>query len=94
MINVGDYAFDSVSGCNVQVLERIDVWGYVSYRVFNPTTNEVYKANEEQLSIKQSGVSFDENYLRCSQKSKTRPPVVFFPHYPPKSFRCRIRFMC
>ena len=64
MINIGDYVFDSASGCNVQVLERIDVWGYVSYRVFNPTTNEVYKANEEQLSIKQSGVSFDENYLR------------------------------
>lgn len=64
MLNTGDYVFDSASGCNVQILERIDVWGYVSYRVFNPTTNQVYKANEEQLSVKQSGGAFDENYLR------------------------------
>ena len=46
MLDVGDFAFDTVAGCNVQVLEKIDVWGYVSYKVFNPATGRVYKANE------------------------------------------------
>lgn len=64
MLNVGDFAFDTVSGTNVQVLERIDVWGYVSYKVFNPATGRVYKASEEQLNIGVSGIHYDENYLR------------------------------
>ena len=41
MLDVGSYAFDNVSGSNVQILEKIDVWGYVSYRVYNPDTGEV-----------------------------------------------------
>ena len=64
MLNVGDFAFDTVAGTNVQVLEKIDVWGYISYKVFNPSTGRVYKVNEEQLNIENSGIHFDENYLR------------------------------
>ena len=64
MLNVGDFAFDTVAGTNVQVLEKIDVWGYISYKVFNPATGRVYKVNEEQLNIESSGIHYDENYLR------------------------------
>ena len=49
MLDVGSYAFDNVSGSNVQILEKIDVWGYVSYRVYNPDTGVVYRINENQL---------------------------------------------
>lgn len=35
MLKAGDLAFDKDKGINVQVLERLDVWGYVSYRVFD-----------------------------------------------------------
>ena len=28
---------------------RIEAWGYVSYRVFNPASGHVYKLSEEQL---------------------------------------------
>ena len=45
MLNVGDFAFDTVAKTNVQVLEKIDVWGYISYKVFNPATGRVYKRN-------------------------------------------------
>lgn len=48
----------------MQVLEKIEAWGYVSYRVFNPATGRVYKANEEQLSSTGSTMQYDENYLR------------------------------
>lgn len=64
MLNVGDFAFDKTAGTSVQVLEKIDVWGYISYKVFNPATGRVYKVNEEQLNTEKSEVSYDENYLR------------------------------
>ena len=48
--NTGDFAFDTVAGANVQILERIEMWGYTSYKVFNPATGRVYKATEEQLN--------------------------------------------
>lgn len=64
MLNVGDIVFDKASEHSVQVLEKIYVWGYVSYKVFNPATGRVYKVNEEQLSTKKNEISYDENYLR------------------------------
>lgn len=64
MLNVGDFAFDTANGANVQVLERLEAWGYVSYRVFNPATGNVYKASEEQLNKDGGTNTYDENYLR------------------------------
>lgn len=64
MIAVGDFVFDTTEKANVQVLEKIEAWGYTSYKVFNPATGRVYKANEEQLSSSGSTMQYDENYLR------------------------------
>lgn len=64
MLNTGDFVFDTIKKENVQILEKIEAWGYVSYKVFNPSTGKVYKANEEQLSSSGSFVQHDENYLR------------------------------
>lgn len=60
----GDFVFDTIEKANVQVLEKIEAWGYISYKVFNPATGRVYKANEEQLSSSGSTMPYDENYLR------------------------------
>lgn len=64
MIAVGDFVFDTIEKANVQVLEKIEAWGYTSYKVFNPATGRVYKANEEQLNSSGSTMQYDENYLR------------------------------
>lgn len=64
MFNTGDFAFDTVTGTGVQILERIEMWGYISYKVFNYTTGRVYKATEEQLSSGINSIQYDENYLR------------------------------
>lgn len=64
MFNTGDFVFDSVAGANVQVLERIEMWGYTSYKVFDSATGQVYKATEEQLNKGGSAAQYDENYLR------------------------------
>ena len=64
MYSIGDFVFDTIEKANVQVLEKIEAWGYTSYKVFNPATGRVYKANEEQLSSSGSTMQNDENYLR------------------------------
>lgn len=64
MFAIGDFAFDTIENANVQVLEKIEVWGYVSYKVFNPANGRIYKATEDQLSKSGSTISLDENYLR------------------------------
>lgn len=64
MFQPGDLVFDTLTGATVKVLDRIEAWGYVSYRVFDSAKGSVYKATEEQL-IKGVGTNtYDENYLR------------------------------
>lgn len=73
MFEIGDFAFDSVTNANVQILEKIEVWGYVSYKVFDSATGHVYKATEEQLNKDGSSIHYDENYLRyVAQLSKIK----------------------
>ena len=42
MYSIGDFVFDTIEKANVQVLEKIEAWGYTSYKVFNPATGRVY----------------------------------------------------
>ena len=63
-MQIGDFAFDTSTGANVQVLERIEAWGFTSYRVFDPATGTVYKVSEEQLNKEGGTNTYDENYLR------------------------------
>lgn len=64
MLNIGDIVFDKQSECNVQILEKIDVWGYISYKVFNSSTGKVYKVNEDQLTLIGETGKYNEDYLR------------------------------
>ena len=64
MLKTGEFAFDRNTGKSVQVLERLEVWGYVSYRVFDPSTGRVYKVMEDSLSDSSGSNTYDENYLR------------------------------
>ena len=45
-------------------MERIELWGYNSYNVFNPANGSVYKATGEQLKRGGGEAQLDENYLR------------------------------
>lgn len=64
MLNTGEYVFDTLESANVQILERIEMWGYTSYKVFNPASGRVYKRSEEQLNMNGDIIRYDENYLR------------------------------
>ena len=37
MLNTGDFVFDTIEKANVQVLEKIEAWGYVSYKAVSYT---------------------------------------------------------
>lgn len=96
MFNIGDFVFDTANGANVQVMERIELWGYTSYKVFNPANGSVYKATGEQLKMGGNEAQLDENYLRyvmLLSKSKTRHlPVSSLP-FQAASYHCRISCM-
>ena len=64
MLEIGSFVFDKQNSTTVQILERIELWGYISYKVFNPALGQIYKASEEQLNISGDEVYYDENYLR------------------------------
>lgn len=64
MFEIGSFVFDKEKNTTVQVLEKLELWGYISYKVFSPASGRVYKANEEQLNFSGDEVYYDENYLR------------------------------
>ena len=64
MLETGKFAFDKVNSASVQILEKIEAWGYTSYRVFNPATGTVYKVTADQLKEDGGTNTYDENYLR------------------------------
>jgi SNF2 family DNA or RNA helicase len=64
MFNPGDYAFDKTNNERVQIISANEAWGFVSYKVYNPVTNAVYKLSAEALDASASDGSRDGSYLR------------------------------
>ena len=63
MHKAGDYAYDSKNNERVQIISVSEVWGFVTYKVFNPITQSVYKLSENALTTISSD-SQNEGYLR------------------------------
>lgn len=63
MYNIGDWVYDSIQNEKVQIIETIDLWGFISYKVFNPSTNEIYKLAQEQIK-KVDTHEYDEYYVK------------------------------
>lgn len=64
MFSIGNYIFDKTKNERVQVLDVSEVWGFVSYKVFNASTGTVYKLSAEDVCAEVPEENFDENYLR------------------------------
>ena len=64
MYNIGDFVLDKNKNERVQIIERFEVWGFVSYKVYNPSENTVYKLSSEQISSYSNTQNLDINYLR------------------------------
>jgi len=50
---IGMWVYDAVKGVRVQVISREDLWGYVSYQVYEPVSKMTYRINEEYLYQRQ-----------------------------------------
>ncbi|NSW90672.1 MAG: DEAD/DEAH box helicase [Firmicutes bacterium] len=57
MFDIGQWAYDTVKGVRVQVIGKEDLWGYVSYQVYEPVSKMSYFINGDYLDK-----SPEENY--------------------------------
>ncbi|OPX93592.1 MAG: RNA polymerase-associated protein RapA [Pelotomaculum sp. PtaB.Bin104] len=64
MFTIGDYVFDKTKNARVRILEISEVWGFVSYKVFNASTGTVYKLSAEDICAEVPEENFNESYLR------------------------------
>lgn len=64
MPSIGDYVFDKTKNERVQILEISEVWGFVSYKVFNASTGTVYKLSADDICAEVPEENFNESYLR------------------------------
>jgi superfamily II DNA or RNA helicase len=64
MFNPGDYAFDKAKNERIQILAVSDVWGFVSYKVYCPADDAVYKLSEDAITASHQKQSQNVSYLR------------------------------
>jgi len=64
MYAIGDIVFDKITNERITVIDVSEVWKFVSYKVYNKVTNEVYKLTSEQITDTSNSYNKSENYLR------------------------------
>ncbi|HHV38841.1 MAG TPA: DEAD/DEAH box helicase [Tepidimicrobium sp.] len=64
MFSIGDFAYDLIRNEKVEILEKDEIWGFTTYRVYNPFSKEIYKLNSEQIGQDIDTLNYDENYVR------------------------------
>ena len=64
MFEIGSYVLDKQNNERVQIIEARNVWGYVSYKVYNPITGLVYKLAAEALELATTDHDANVDYLR------------------------------
>lgn len=68
MFSIGENVIEKKSGLSVQIVDTTELWGYTSYKVFNPATGEVYKINDNEIEKVSSSNCINENYIRYVAK--------------------------
>ena len=81
MFTVGQYVFDITTKERVQVIEVSETWGFVSYKLFNPSSGSVYKLPEDEISAEASRGTYTESFLRyvallCKIKNETSAGII------------------
>ncbi|MBR6982877.1 MAG: DEAD/DEAH box helicase family protein, partial [Ruminococcus sp.] len=64
MFKIGDYVFDKNNNDRVKVVDISTVWDFVTYKVFNPVTEEVYKLSADAVEAESLQANASEYYLR------------------------------
>lgn len=64
MFSTGEWVYDLIKKEKVQVIEKVALWGFVSFKVFNPVNNTIYKLSSEQIGKVDSVQEYDEYFVR------------------------------
>lgn len=81
MFSVGQYVFDITTKERVQVIEINEAWGFVSYKLFDPSSGSVYKLPASEISTKAPEETYQESFLRyvsllCKIKNETAAGIL------------------
>lgn len=81
MFSVGQYVYDIAAKERVQIIEVSVVWGYVSYKLYNPASGLVSKLPAEAISAELPKDILNESFLRyitllCKIKNETSTGVL------------------
>ena len=72
MYEIGQWVFDSLSGNKVRLLEKEDLWGYVSYKVYDPVYKNIYQVDAKHVSATSESISSEAFVRYISLLSKIR----------------------
>ncbi|NMA95025.1 MAG: DEAD/DEAH box helicase family protein [Clostridiales bacterium] len=64
MFSIGGFAYDTIRDEKVEILDKNEIWGFASYRVYNPLRQEIYELNSDQLEESLGALKYDEHYVR------------------------------
>ncbi len=64
MFKIGEYVFDKNNSNRVQIVDITTVWAYVTYKVFNPVSGEVYKLSSDAVEAELREINANEYFLR------------------------------
>ena len=64
MYNTGEWVYDIIKNEKVQIVEKNELWGFISYKVYSPESNDIYKLSEEQIAQTTSVQKYDKYYIR------------------------------
>jgi len=64
MFKIGDIVFDKNNNDRVQIVDVSTVWGFITYKVFNPVSGDVYKLSADAVGVESRQVNASEYYLR------------------------------
>lgn len=81
MYTVGQYVFDVTTKERVQVIEISEAWGFVSYKLFNPSSGSVYKLPASEISADAPEETYQESFLRyiallCKIRNETSAGIL------------------
>jgi SNF2 family DNA or RNA helicase len=63
VLNAGDFVFDKINNETVQIISTSEAWGYTSYRVYNPSTDAVYKLSSDSVAAASTETASRESYV-------------------------------
>lgn len=64
MYEIGSYVYDLVENTEVQILDLSNIWGYISYKVLNLESGQIYIVDENSLCTGEKIEKINDNFIK------------------------------